>query len=765
MTAEISPSLAWVIDFSPLFGATPDLLLEPVIEDPDVPKFHYGDKLPAPRTVSLRTYDKTQAWRGDVAAALQNGEWRVCMTNLIGIPLRSIAGEIQGNALFDAAAFLAEMLKHPSAGKLMVALAPRTILVNQTFSYFREWLGKTHQVQSIVYLGRESAQLIGAHPEFRLAILVIRSGRSESDPVPLVRLIDVANSPRAEWISIARAAAKRGGGEVGSSIVLRNATLDGTPWTYERFSRSFEATLQDAARLGRMRPLRELVSDITAGIHRTVEAKRVLEVVDLDENANLPHGAIACFSGRSIDRDGKLLNPAYAVPLEGLPERMFLQKGDVLVRTLIGRASEHKAAFAAIVPEEVLPAAFDQSCIRIRWRKDVSRRAALILTGYLNSTHVRKWLIANGAGIAVNVDTLNRLEMPDPSTELLDALETLADAERQYQEWAEEVAAVRQEFFATATFAEQLPVLLDRQRTEVERLRAARDASGLDYRIRNHYPHAIALRRATVLQTQSGEARIKAILECAEHLLTFLAILAILQDSSVTSLSGPVVTRLRSFVRDGSLHLDWGKSVTLLQEGVNFTARHPNPLALPFPQLVELAASIADESSSWCRAERNLREWRNKQAHLERRPESDLTEVSDMFLEDLNALLEAASFISTLPLVYVEDYELDAINGTRFATFQLLEGVSPVFQRSRRQVQRELPRGAVGFLSQRDEFLSALPWLTMERCPVCKRAEVFVFNRYTRTEARYIAMETGHARDNRTLSTNIGAVILPKVQP
>src|SRR5262249_51146213 len=146
-------------------------------------------------------------------------------------------------------------------------------------------------------------------------------------------------------------------------------------------------------------------------------------------------------------------------------------------------------------------------------------------------------------------------------------------------------------------------------------------------------------------------------------------------------------------------------------------------------------------------------------AHLERAPDSDLTNVSAKFLDDLNCLLETASFISTLPLVYVEDYELDAISGNRFATFQLLEGISPVFQRIRRQVQRELPRGTAGFLTQREEFVSALPWLTMEHCPVCTRSEVFVFNRYTRNEARYIAMETGHARDNRALATSIAAVI------
>ena len=65
----------------------------------------------------------------------------------------------------------------------------------------------------------------------------------------------------------------------------------------------------------------------------------------------------------------------------------------------------------------------------------------------------------------------------------------------------------------------------------------------------------------------------------------------------------------------------------------------------------------------------------------------------------------------------------------------------------------------MGFLNQRNEFISALPWLTMTPCPVCKRLELFVFNRYERNQATYIAMETGHPDENKLLAKSIAGLI------
>jgi len=58
------------------------------------------------------------------------------------------------------------------------------------------------------------------------------------------------------------------------------------------------------------------------------------------------------------------------------------------------------------------------------------------------------------------------------------------------------------------------------------------------------------------------------VLDCAEHLITWLAVLAILQEPSAED---RFAQALLSFCRSGSLHLDWGKCVALIQAGANFT--------------------------------------------------------------------------------------------------------------------------------------------------------------------------------------------------
>jgi len=136
-----------------------------------------------------------------------------------------------------------------------------------------------------------------------------------------------------------------------------------------------------------------------------------------------------------------------------------------------------------------------------------------------------------------------------------------------------------------------------------------------------------------------------------------------------------------------------------------------------------------------------------------------LIALSDEFVEKLDCVLEAVSFLSTLPFVHVADYGLNPLSSQRIATFHFLQGISPVFLRGQREVQSELPRGAAGSLNQRGEFVSALPWLTITPCPVCKRAELFAFSRYERQEATYIAMETGHPHEDPLLAKSIAALI------
>jgi hypothetical protein len=98
-------------------------------------------------------------------------------------------------------------------------------------------------------------------------------------------------------------------------------------------------------------------------------------------------------------------------------------------------------------------------------------------------------------------------------------------------------------------------------------------------------------------------------------------------------------------------------------------------------------------------------------------------------------------------------------------TCQLLQGTSPVFQQREQQVTTEHPLGVVGFLDHHGTFRSAFPWLTMDTCSVCKRAEIFVFNRIDNAQVTYVAMETGHPHHPAELVDRVNALVCEPRRP
>jgi hypothetical protein len=758
VTGRYYGDLSWLADFQQLFGGDVDLLLELRTDEAEAPSFEYGEHLPKPRSIVVRQgMESGDEWRSALRGHMQGADWKTCVANAIGLPQRSLRCEIDGVRFIDAAAFVADILKNAAADRLVVVLAPLSLVVAdaETHATWREWIATHHRVEGIVYLGGPAAELIGAHPQFGLVLLLIRSGPTMPGALLLSRLLDLRGCLRTEWAKISSLAMERQGGEAKSMIVLRTPVFNFKPWTYERFSKQFQAVREDASRIGTLRPLSDFVADIRGGLHRAFDRERLRELNDSESPRD---GYCHCFGGQSIRPDGRLGSPVCEARSEGLPPESRLRAGDVLVRSIINLRQDRSSVLAAVVTEDQLPATFDRTCLRIRFRDDVHSDVTELIAGYLNSSHTREWLTANGVQLSLNADTLRRLEVPDPSEELRQALQTLADAESQYRRWGDEVAETRRGLFVTASIATRLPILLARKRIEIDRLQAARDADSLDHRIRNYYPHPIALRWELARQTDQGRPRIEAVMDCAEHLITLLAVIALLQEPSDGTVT-PAMVRLRSFYRDKALHMDWGKCFSLLQDGARFTATQANPLALRFPELAEMDEVMRDSTSEWSIAEKALRDQRNKQAHLQCVPETEMNALSDECLAMLNRLLNAASFISAVRLVYVRDYRFCQITSKRFACSQLLQGISPVFRQQEIEVRSELPRGAVGFLNRQGEFASALPWLDLELCQLCKRPEVFVFNRLERGHATYVAMETGHPLEEARLAKHVAALV------
>jgi hypothetical protein len=749
-------SVDWLVGVLDALRLEPNLFLQTITKGGENSPPVSAGRLPDP--VLLPIPDEPGAVEQAVQLlerALSDPSWNTGLITSLNLPRGRLHISTPSGSLRDDAAFLHLAVRSWPSGHCLVALVPSHLFEMEVSSPLRTSLADTGFVEWLIFLGEGVARATGTHPSFRFTLLVFRpSVLGEASPP--IRLVDATKASLAECCEEIRLAARREGGEVRRSIVLRGTKLDAAAWTYVRFSRAFREASEQIRQIGALRSLEEWLVGLELGLSRVATAADQSFPVP-DESA--PPGVLPCYTGRDISRTGDLSEPRLYLKREAVDGRHMLHAGDVLVRVL--RRPGERLVLAR-VPESALPATFDQTCMRLRFREDLATSLVDLILEYLRSAHVDPWLQASGAGAGPHLPSavLKRLPVPDPSPEVLAALQRLTEAEHSYREWADEVRGHRADLFASSSLSGSLAALLSRDRLELERLRAARDCDTLDYRIRNYFPHPLALRRDLLLTEEHGKARLLSTLECGEHLLMFVALLCLVQIADghdvARSLPGG---QLPSFCRNGELHLDAGKCAAIIREAVQFTSQQTSPFELPFPELLELQASLEDEDSAWAKSERLLRDERNRWAHLQRLPDPATVDVSRALSSALDVLYEGVGFLASIKLVEVEDYVRDPVSHKRTATFRVLQGSSEVFLRAQLEVEEELPRGAVGMLARDGGFFALGPWLVMERCPRCHRKELFAFNRLEKGEATCVAMESGHPKQQSEVARQLQELI------
>lgn len=640
-----------------------------------------------------------------------------------------------GLRLHGEAAVVARLLVGPLEGRRTAAFVTRSLLVSREPATFRAWLDRSFSVDWVLFPGPSGADALGV-PGLEMAVLVI-GPRRETRDVRLTRLADLREKDPTEWEQLFHHASRREGGEVQNSIVLRDQALGADPWTYRRYSKEYRETEADAAALGESTPLEELAM-VVGGI-----GPKDLTAFVRESRAGDLELTVSTFGRRSL-ADGELGRPTHMLAEPLPPSDTRLQAGDLL----LGLRPEADTLTVVRVPDDALPATFETDLLTVRFRDEVPVQIRELVRGYLGSPHALEWLKAEGALPRLRREHLERLPVPRPKKEVLEALEGLAEAEDVYRGWAEEAREARGELFARSSFADTVPKLLERQRLERERVRAGHDSRSLDYLVRNHYPHPVAVRREALLQKPHSEARARESQECAEIAISIVSFLALvqwrfLQDEDAAGPDGPLPPHLAQYVQGGPqggrFNFDWGKHRSFLDAVIAASRREDNPLALPIPELATL-----DVEDPWSRAEIELRNERNKAAHLYRHSPSEIQALSERMEMELCKLLEGLVLLSSVKLAVVIDYSRDALSGDRTAEVQVLRGASRAFPRETIEVREELARNSVGLFDTGGTFHRLTPWLIWEHCRRCEREELFAFARYEGQTAEYVALTTGH---------------------
>jgi len=646
----------------------------------------------------------------------------------------------------QSAALIFDTLASLPKGTKVAVLAFEDVVRNNSSRELREFLDETTAVSWIITFGNRRQALPRISPMMRFSLVVCEIG---TGPAAVRRLVNLDDADGGDWLAALQQAARRGGREYEDTIVLREQALGGEPWIFERWSRSYDTARADASEIGALCPLGSMTTSIDAGIPLARHGAHIVPVEDPEEE---PSGFMPLIGGREIRHDGLLLPGRYWVPSDTVPSRALANAGDTLLRAFRG-PNHHGGLVTSTVPDGVV-VAFDNSVLCLRWNGGLRPQARRLVLAWLASEQAALALHASGAGgLRLSVTQLRDLEVPNPSDSVVSAMESLAELEDWYRRRANDVAESARRVLEADRYGDAIPTLIRAQEAERTMVNAAMESTRFHYRVRNGFPHPIALRWDKLQQADDGNDRTKEILDCAEHLVHLLAVCAIVQLSATRG-SPSLPSPLKAAVRKRSLRFSWGLSWAVVMDAARATRRASAPLATPFPQL-----ALLEDDDELKEAERTLRTARNNDAHLARLSEPDQVKQSRKLSDCLDLLLESLSFLTDVQLVRVLDYSLHPVSAQRTASVEYLHGSSSVFRRANIEVAHEVARGTTGILRGGNSIVSLGPWLVEQVCQHCGRPEMFLFSRVERGVATYVAMETGHPWEDASLGTVIVGLI------
>lgn len=510
----------------------------------------------------------------------------------------------ENSVYYGNGAIIHHVLSSLPKGTITAVFAPAELATGRNHEDLRAEIDREHGIQWVIYADGRLLSNIHNAAQFLILVLAAHSGPSE-----VTRLANLRALEPSHWLRNVRAAKKRGGGEDGMIVVLRQARLGNSAWTYERWTKAFAESITDSQELGSIKPLGDLVQSIVAGPNLSKNAE-LLQIVDEENESYAAY--LPVITGREVGPDGIRLFGQYRAAPYNIPDHMLALEGDLLLRSLLSTGRNVLRIVGAVVPPG-LRVVVGPHVYRLRWKSGLSPQARDLLTRWPLSDRVNDHLAARGiVNLQIRPSDLLELDVPNPSESVVDALERLMDIERWYRERAESVRQSRQEIFSAGRYRDAVAMLLETQQIEGERITAAEDSQKFDYQVRNYYPYPIALRRERLQVLEHGRMRLEEILDCAEHLVHLLALCALVQLGSLRPDERLPSRHLRSTLDGAVLRFSWGSSWSVLTEAVEATVKTKDPLLSAIPQLSTLADAVGQKKSESGKAEAELRNQRNK---------------------------------------------------------------------------------------------------------------------------------------------------------
>jgi hypothetical protein len=399
-----------------------------------------------------------------------------------------------------------------------------------------------------------------------------------------------------------------------------------------------------------------------------------------------------------------------------------LQRGDVLVRALASPGAERLAI--AEWPADAPDACAASSVVVLRPRADVTAEQIGVAVQFLRSHLAMRVVRAMGSGGPHIMSPLRRVLVPVADDDLNLAIRELGGAAERFRQWADDAERARSDVFERVGAQEWRAQVLRAGARVRERERAARQVDDLGFRVRTMFPHPLAYSWRVVEASRSDYEGYKTLIETAETLLLYAAVMALAAaraiDQDVPYLQ-TVATRLAGSPGRGVNMGDWHSVLTSVRDSRAIRARAAE---VPIPELMELWTSTEAAESLG-----RLKRRRDDDSHVRRPEPSELEAAFDEARSDLETLFAGAEFFIEYPLRQVVAMRWRAVDDSYEYDFRDLRGDHHLVPTQRSQTAAQVEEGSLYVATRRGELCRVTPVLVRSNCSQCQASHTFVFDR------------------------------------
>lgn len=640
--------------------------------------------------------------------------------------------------LHDAAAV--ELASNLAPGALGAILLPAASLTSDRARKARFAIFSRAQGVIVAHLTNTAKILESIPSSFEFALLFLRGAEHRAD---ILRLFQAPrNVPMPAVLSDFDRLLRMQGGRSNFGYVLRAVPPLEDSLRFERHDPVVLGRREELRAFGPVVPLEELF-DVTRP--PPVQARDDLVTADYA-------GAAPVLAGRNIARD-ETIDLSDVRHFASPNSRHRLRAGDLVMRSLNQPGDEPPPLVE--VRHEDLPLVAGPHVLVLRPRAQVAPRSRSFVAAFLRSARAVELLRAETTGVHVNRAQLRRLEVPLPDETLSAALEELDTTVQQFERWRREAEALSRSVFNEGRVEDARVHLLRHSEIVRQRAQAAALIDDLGFRIRTRYPYPVAYRWRTAQAARDDTDGPRAITECAEAVLCYCAVVAMLFARAVgveVSYLQTVRDRLANSSRNGTNLGDW---VAVLTEVAQSRRLRSAPTSTPFSEIRGLAA----DEEVWAGV-RRLKSIRDDRAHNRARTANPSDEFA-LALTDLEVLLEACGFLADYTLTYVVTTRWDSLRSLNTLTVRELIGDHPVVpSKTIASAEVAIEAGSLYLADRRGDLHLLRPLLHGENCPACGNWSTFHLDTFEAASRTCVlkSLEHGHLMQRAELTDAFQAV-------